>query len=57
MITRCACCGRQVVNYKVYRSRYVTSGPVTLLCSGEVACCECSRDLDEDGLFPEERIA
>ena len=51
----CACCGRQVVSYKVSDDRIV--GPrsrAVAMVSG--ACChQCAGDLDENGLFPEER--
>lgn len=58
MIHRCCCCGKQIVDYQVGRNeeyctikdRAVSIGP-----SLGFVCGYCAEDLDEEGLFPEER--
>jgi hypothetical protein len=54
----CACCGRQIVSYQVsIRDKFFTNGPLTSMGPTlGVACRECSKDLDENGLFPEELL-
>lgn len=55
MRIECCCCGRQIVNYDCGKSDYITSGPPTVMGIRLYACVECSSELDEYGLFPEER--
>jgi len=50
----CQCCGRQIVQGKTSND-YVAPSPPTFLWSDKYCCAECSKDLDENGLFPEER--
>ena len=35
--------------------QYVTYGPMRLMGPGEYICIECGEDLDDNGLFSEER--
>ncbi len=51
----CSCCARQIIHGNGKGDKWVTFGPVTLLGINQYACCECSADIDENGLFPEER--
>jgi hypothetical protein len=52
----CCCCAKQIVQYDVRQDdKYVTCGPVIAMGFGKVCCKFCSKDLDENGLFPEER--
>jgi hypothetical protein len=51
----CSCCARQIVPYCNKGEDHITKGPVTYLWSDKYCCSECSEDLDENGLFPEER--
>ena len=50
----CCVCARQITSNNV-SDNYEAPGPVTLMGFGEYCCSECSKDLDENGLFPEER--
>lgn len=50
----CCCCGRQIIK-DGGSDHYVAPGPATLMGLGKFCCSECSDDLGEDGLFPEER--
>lgn len=50
---KCCCCGRQVVSYRASDNTIIGPG-FTKMVNG-VCCKECSADLDENGLFPEER--
>ena len=51
----CCCCARQITKNGV-SSDYECPGPVKFMGPTlGVICSECSNDLDEDGLFPEER--
>lgn len=52
----CDCCARQIVSGSGKPNNLVTFGPVTLLGNNLHACYSCSSDLDENGLFPEERF-
>jgi len=54
----CVCCGKQDVSYSVSRyDKYVTTltGARTAFNQGECYCGYCAEDMDENGLFPEER--
>ena len=58
MIHKCCCCGKQIVDYQVGRTdeyRTTKTGAVSMGASLGFACGYCAEDLDEDGLFPEER--
>lgn len=58
MIHRCCCCGKQIVDYQVGRNdeyRTIKAGIVPIGPSLGYACGYCAEDLDENGLFPEER--
>ena len=56
MRIECCCCCKQIVNYSVNRNdQYVTSGPATVMGPNIYSCAECSSELDEFGMFPEER--
>ena len=56
MRVNCCCCARQIVSYQ-QNDKYVTSGPVVRMGPDKYCCFECSKDLDENGLFPEEHSA
>lgn len=51
----CCCCARQITHTK-NNNDYECCGPVKFMgpTLGFI-CFECSKDLDENGLFPEER--
>ena len=51
----CNCCGRQITNNDV-SDKYECKTPLTLMCGNNYTCCECSKELDENGLFPEEAL-
>lgn len=51
----CCVCARQIVSYKISNKLAVGGSPSTNMGFGKQCCCECSEDLDENGLFPEER--
>lgn len=51
----CDCCGKQIIKGFGRPDKYVTYGPTTFLGINTHACKECSKDLDENGLFPEEQ--
>jgi hypothetical protein len=55
-IIRCACCGRQIVSYRASEDHIVGGRPATMLGFGQYSCHECAMDLDENGLFPSERV-
>jgi hypothetical protein len=58
MIIRCSCCSKQIIPGQAYSDRLTTNG-ITVTFMGPTLgyCCGiCSKDLDEYGLFPEERI-
>jgi hypothetical protein len=48
------CCDRQIVQNQ-NPDKYITIGPVIKMGPNKWCCAECSKDLDENGLFPEER--
>jgi hypothetical protein len=57
-IFHCCCCGRQAVPRATDpRDAHVTTlqGARAGFSSNEVFCGHCAVDLDENGLFPEER--
>jgi len=52
----CQCCGRQIVRRQVNDECCVGGQPPTVMVGG--FCCHvCAQDLDEYGLFPEERAS
>ena len=59
MKIKCCYCGRQVLNHKRHRSinnnTVIDSlGAKAGFKSDEVFCRDCGKELDENGLFPEE---
>lgn len=56
-IRKCVCCCKQIVTYRTSEDdRYITTKEgAVFMGSGEWCCGYCSKDLDEWGLFPEER--
>lgn len=52
---RCCCCYRQMVHSDESTERTVSGKNAAHMGPGMYACHECSQDLDENGLFPEER--
>ena len=57
MIVRCSCCAKQIVNYGVahYDKRVTTSAGAVKDVGNKMICGFCAEELDENGLFPEER--
>lgn len=55
MKIHCTDCGRQIVSYPVSNNYSVGGGYTTLSCGHTFICQECSVDLDENGLYPEEQ--
>lgn len=58
MIIYCECCGKQAVSYLVPRNdKYCTVrlGAKSGFKSDTCICGYCAEELDENGLFPEER--
>jgi hypothetical protein len=55
--TNCECCGKQIVNYQVSTlDKYCAPAKgAKPLGTGRWCCGHCAEDLDEHGLFPEER--
>lgn len=51
----CECCGRQIVSYKIDDQYCIGGGLPKMLGFGKYCCHKCGEDLDENGLFPEER--
>jgi hypothetical protein len=51
----CSVCARQIVPYRVSDPYVVGGFPPKHDCCGKYFCHECGRDLNENGLFPEER--
>ena len=52
----CCCCNRQIVSYPcdneyAIDNKFAKAG----FKSNEAFCRDCGKDLDENGLFPEER--
>ncbi len=56
-IVKCCCCARQVVSYSVLTfDKYCCMIPATNMGFGQWYCKECSKDLDENDSFQEERV-
>jgi hypothetical protein len=56
-IKKCFSCARQIVSYTVsIDDKYCCNRPATSMGFGQWCCKECSKELDENGLFLEERI-
>jgi hypothetical protein len=58
MRIKCVCCGKQALNEEVGRDeKYITTliGAKAAMHVGECYCGHCATELDENGLFPEER--
>ena len=56
----CCCCGKQAVSYPVSpndEARTIREGGRAGFKVDEIFCGYCAKDLDENGLFPEERLA
>jgi hypothetical protein len=53
MIKYCCCCGRQISKTNISNDRQAPS-PCKFMGTDSYACADCSKDLDENGLFPEE---
>ncbi len=51
----CACCGRQIVKETVDDKRCIGGGLPKSLGFGKYCCHKCGEELDENGLYPEER--
>ena len=51
----CQCCARQITSDEGRSDKHITHGPVKRLIGNQYVCYECGKDLDENGLFPEER--
>ena len=51
---RCVVCCRQVVSYNA-NDEYIVGAEGAKAAIGGVFCVDCGEDLDENGLFPEER--
>jgi hypothetical protein len=51
----CECCGWQILPGSGTPDRYVTYRPVRRWFASQYICGHCTHDLDENGLFPEER--
>ena len=56
MIVYCDCCARQIVESPWSTELTAPLVGAKSLGFGKRACGECSKDLDENGLFPEERL-
>lgn len=52
----CECCGRQIVSYMVDDKWCIGGSLPKSLGFGKYCCHKCGEDLDENGLWPEERI-
>lgn len=50
----CSCCARQICR-TIFDTEIQAPLPARHLGCGKYACSDCSKDLDENGLFPEER--
>lgn len=53
----CCVCGRQIVSKQNHDPLYTASKPDIFMGVKTYACIECSKDLDENGMFPEERMS
>jgi len=57
-VCRCCCCGKQAVAEEVSptdRYRTTLKGAKPGFAGNECYCGHCAKDLDKNGLFPEER--
>ena len=55
MIIKCCCCARQITHHNT-SNEYECPLPATYMGPNVGYCCaECSKDLDSEGMFPEER--
>lgn len=55
----CVCCAKQAINDNVdVNDKYVTTliGARAGFVSGECYCGHCAKDMDENGMFPEEAV-
>lgn len=57
MKIKCSCCGKHVIQRQVSRFDRWTTTAFGAKCGfgNEVFCGHCADELDENGLFPEER--
>lgn len=53
---KCCVCARQIVSYPVDGKYAIGGKPVTRMFGDDCCCYICAEELDENGLFPEERI-
>lgn len=53
-IIHCCVCGRQISRLGC-ENKFECPGPPTIMGPYKFACSICARDLDGNGLFPEER--
>jgi hypothetical protein len=53
-IIHCQCCARQIVSYEVNDKFTIGGKPSYRMLKG-FCCYECGKDLNEHGLFPEEK--
>jgi len=54
----CCTCGKQIVSDSSFTGNSrTTQGPVKLMGFGTVICHSCGKELDGNGLFPEERMS
>ena len=51
----CSCCARQIVSYAASNSLIVGGKPPVHDVGSKFICHECASELDENGMFPEER--
>ena len=51
----CCVCARQIVSYEADDDYIIGSRSVINMGPGKFCCLNCGKDLDENGLFPEER--
>jgi hypothetical protein len=54
-IIKCTDCGRQIVSYPADDKVKVGGYPATHGVGNNFICYKCAKDLDENGLYPEER--
>jgi hypothetical protein len=52
----CSCCGKQALNQERIYSYTTTLIGAVADVGNKVICGVCAKDLDENGLFPEERV-
>lgn len=51
----CCVCGRQFVDKSFDNTIMVGKHNAVIMGTNEYCCYECAKDLDENGMFPEER--